>query len=398
MLGERAVEKEERTGFPQSIMGADYEPYRYEDKATLGFVGKNLEATYFLQRDAQERRNEEVGRKHRQLAYRIIETFIQLPVSPPVSEGYGIDDGKPRYFGEGEGFSTVFLRSYADDVKSLLKAIKFERDRHHGEWLDWAQEFGDWLLTQQDNDGGFPRAWSGETGKVLDSSTKTSYNPIPMFLLLTELTGDEKYKNAAIKAGEFIWRDGQNKGLFVGATIDNPDVIDKEAGTFSAEAYLALYDATGNRKWVEKASAAADFAETWIYLWEIPPPGDNTDKTIGLKEGMTTIGNHLISSGPSLTDNYMAFDVDEYVHLYKISGDQHYLEVAKILLHNTKSWIPLQNEYGMKGPGWQQEHWSLAPHRGRGMNRCWFPWITTSHLNGIFGLQDIGEDLNLDLN
>lgn len=47
MLGERAVKKEGRTGFPQSIMGAEYEPYQYEDKATLGFVGKNLEHLIF---------------------------------------------------------------------------------------------------------------------------------------------------------------------------------------------------------------------------------------------------------------------------------------------------------------------------------------------------------------
>lgn len=401
MLEERAVTKDGHTGFPQSIMGAKYEPYRYEDKATLGFVGKNLEASYFLLYDAQERENAAKGRKHRELANDIINTFIKLPVSPPVAEGFDLDDGSPRYFGEGEGFSTVFLRSYGDDVKSLLKAIKFERahGREHQNWLAWAKEFGDWLLTQQNENGGFPRAWDGKTGEVVDPSTKTSYNPIPMYLLLAELTGEEKYKEAAVKAGEFIWQDGQNIGLFVGATIDNPDVVDKEAGTLSTEAYLALYKATGDEKWINRASAAADFAETWIYLWEVPVPENNQDPTIGLKEGMTTIGNQLISTGHSLTDNYMAFDVDEYVKLYRLTDDPHYLEVAKILLHNTKSWIPTpEHPYDMKGYGWQQEHWSLAPHRGHGMHRRWLPWVITSHLNGIFGLQDIGEDINLNFN
>jgi hypothetical protein len=400
MLGNRAVTKDGRTGLPQSIMGANYEPYKYEDKATLGFVGKNLEASCFLLYDAQEREHTEIGSKHRKLAHDIINTFTQLPVSPPVSEGYDLDDGTPRFFGEGKGFSTVFLRSWCDDVKSLLKAIKFEQKhgRKHVEWLTWASTFGDWLLEQQSEEGGFPRAWSGKTGEVIDSSTKTSYNPIPMYLLLEELTGDKKYRDAAIKAGEFTWIQGQKDGLFVGATIDNPDVIDKEGGTLSLEAYLALYDATGDQKWIKRASRAADFAETWIYLWEILPPEDNSDHTIGLKKGMTTIGNQLISTGHSLTDNYMAFDVDEFMKLYRLTGDSHYLEVARILLHNTKSWIPTpEHTYDMKGYGWQQEHWSLAPHRGHGMHRRWLPWVTTSHLNGIFGLQDMGEDVNLDV-
>ena len=400
MLGERAITKDGRTGFPQSIMGAKSEPYKYEDKATLGFVGKNLEAAYFLLRDGQEREQTAIGLKHRKLANDIINTFTKLPVDPPVSEGYDLDDGSPRYFGEGKNFSTFYLRSYGDDVKSLLKSIKFEQiyGREHKDWLTWAQSFGDWLLRQQNESGGFPRAWNGKTGRVVDSSTKTSYNPIPMYLLLAELTGQQKYKDAAVKAGEFTWKGGQNEGLFVGATIDNPDVVDKEAGTLSAEAYLALYNATTDNKWSMRAAAAADFAETWIYLWEIPPPDDNTDNTIGLKKGMTTIGNQLISTGHSLTDNYMAFDVDEYVRLYQLTNDNHYLDVAKILLHNTKSWISTpEHPYDLKGYGWQQEHWSLAPHRGHGMHRRWLPWVTTSNLNGIFGLQDIKEDVNLGI-
>ncbi len=399
MLYERAVVKDGRSGFPQSVKGANYEAYDYEHKATLGFVGKNIEASYFLLYDAQERENTEIGGKHQKLANDIINTFIKLPVAPPVSEGYDLDNGKPRYFGEGVGFSSVFLRSYSDDVKSLLKAVKFERThgREHLDWLNWAQTFGDWLLTQSTDEGGFPRAWNGKSGEVIDTSTKTSYNPIPMLLLLHELTGDKKYKDAALKAGDFIWKQGQINGLFVGATIDNPDVIDKEAGTLSLEAYLALYEATGEEKWIERASKAADYAETWIYIWEIPPPEDNVDNTIGLKKGMTTIGNQLISTGHSLTDNYMAFDVDEYVKLYQLTGEKHYLEVAKILLHNTKSWIQTpEHLYDLKGYGWQQEHWSLAPHRGHGMHRRWLPWVTTSHLNGNFGLQDIGEDINLN--
>ncbi|MBE0653618.1 MAG: hypothetical protein IH594_07455 [Bacteroidales bacterium] len=400
MLGKNAISKHGRTGYPQSIMGAKYEPYDYENKATLGFVGKNMEAAYFLLRDGQEREDTETGKNHRKLANDIINTFIKLPVAPPNSEGYDIDDGSPRFFGEGVGFSTVFLRSYCDDMKSLLKAIKFERQngREHPEWLSWVQEYGDWLLTFQNEKGGFPRSWDGKTGKVIDSSCKTSYNPIPMYLLLSELTKEEKYKQAALKAGNFAWEDGQNKGVFVGATIDNPDVIDKEAGTLSLEAYLALYNETKDEKWIYRAKAAADFAETWIYLWEVPIPDDNNDKTIGLKKGMTTIGNQLISTGHSLTDNYMAFDVDEFVELSRLTGNDHYMDVARILLHNTKSWISIpEHPYDLKGMGWVQEHWSLAPHRGHGMHRRWLPWVTTSYLNGIFGLQDIDEDINLDV-
>jgi hypothetical protein len=43
--------------------------------------------------------------------------------------------------------------------------------------------------------------------------------------------------------------------------------------------------------------------------------------------------------------------------------------------------------YDLRGLGLQQEHWSLAPELGNGIQRGWLPWVSTSHLNGIFGLE-----------
>ncbi|MDQ6842866.1 MAG: hypothetical protein M3Z92_00740 [Bacteroidota bacterium] len=101
---------------------------------------------------------------------------------------------------------------------------------------------------------------------VVDSSAQSSFSAIPLLILMTKATGDATYKNAAIKAGEFIWNNGQKGGQFVGGTIDNPDVIDKEAGTLSLEAYLFLLETTGEKKWLKRAQMAANFAQTWIYI------------------------------------------------------------------------------------------------------------------------------------
>ena len=39
--------------------------------------------------------------------------------------------------------------------------------REHAEWLAWCRAFGDWLLTQQQPNGGFPRSWKPGTGEVV---------------------------------------------------------------------------------------------------------------------------------------------------------------------------------------------------------------------------------------
>ena len=63
--------------------------------------------------------------------------------------------------------------------------------------------------------------------------------------------------------------------------------------------------------------------------------------------------------------------------------------MARPILHDTKQMLALPGRtFDLRGPGWQQEHWSLAPERGDGLHRGWLPWVSTSHLNGIFGLEE----------
>ncbi len=182
--------------------------------------------------------------------------------------------------------------------------------------------------------------------------------------------------------------------MFVGGTPDKTNVIDKEAGTLSLEAHLALYEATKDTKWLDRAKVAANYAETWMYIWNVPMPEDESDDSLHWKKGVPTVGLQLISAGHSLVDAYMAFDVDEYAKLSVLGNDKHYLDVARILLHNTKGMLALPGRvYGLRGVGFQQEHWSLAPERGHGRKKAWLPWVTTSHLNGIFGLEEYDKKL-----
>jgi hypothetical protein len=112
----------------------------------------------------------------------------------------------------------------------------------------------------------------------------------------------------------------------------------------------------------------------------------------------------LIDSRGSGVDQYMSGDVAKYAKLYKYTGDSHYLEVARLLLHNTKVMLTLPGRtFGLADtPGFQIEHWSLAPPRGGGgggpLEFEWtIPWIATNHLDGIFGLEELDLKLFTEL-
>jgi hypothetical protein len=392
MLAGQVQYVDSRAGITNFVTAAANETPQPHPNAIMGFTGKNIEAAYCLLQDSY-RQNNPRSEAHRKLGIDIIETFTKLKMNPPAGEGFVMASGEPALAIPAN--KVVYLRSFGDDMKIAVRAYLLEK-RHgieHPSWRQWLVGFGDWLLTQQGPEGQFPRTWHPGTGQVADPSPQCTYNAIPFLVLLSEVTDSDKYFKAAVKAADYCWRHGGSSGIFVGGTIDNPNVIDKEAGTLSLEAYLTLYHATKDAKWLEYAKRAANFAETWIYIHHVPMPQDEDNSKLHWKKGVSTIGLQLISSGHSLVDDYMAFDADEYARMYLYTGDPHYFDVAGILLHNTKSMIALPaRPYDLRGSGWQQEHFSLAPPRGYGLHRGWLPWVATSQLNGIFGIYDLDDE------
>jgi len=213
-------------------------------------------------------------------------------------------------------------------------------------------------------------------------------------VVLSQVTGQSRFLASAIRTGDYHWLTYHSRDRFIGGTLDNPNILDKEAGTLSLEGYMTLYEATQDPKWLRYAIAAAEYAETWIYGWNIPMPADEDDSKLHWKKGVSTIGLNKINSTSAGGDQWMAGDVDDFAKLYYYAKDAHDLEVARILLHNTKNMIALPGRnYDLAGPGWQQEHWGLSPRRGIGSHRGWLPWVTVNHLEGILALEEFNYDL-----
>jgi hypothetical protein len=279
-------------------------------------------------------------------------------------------------------------------MRVLLRAYRRERGqgRLHPEWFDWVKQYCDWLIQQQRADGSFPRRWKRSSNEVAEASGTTSYNPVPLLVLLSEETKDPKYQQSAIRAAEYVWSNYGTRGVFIGGAIDNPNITDKEAGMLSMEAYLSLYDATREPKWLERAKAAANFAESWIWIWNLPMPPDQDDAKLHYKKGVPTVGVQGITAAASGgVDEYLDWAVPSYAKLYNLTKDQHYLDVARVLLHDTKSMVALPGRrYDVKGIGWQQEGWRVGQgaSRGIGGHRFWLPWVSANHLYGMAGLEE----------
>jgi hypothetical protein len=364
--------------------------------AAMGFVGKNLECADQLLREG-DRDTTARGRKMRETGLAVIASMIQaLPTVPLAATGYDLATGKPH----DHVWLAPWLRNATEDMRVLVRAYRRERalGRQHPEWFAWVKTYVDWLLQQQREDGSFPRRWKPGSAEIEEPTGTTSYAPVPLLVLMSEETGDQKYGQAAARAAEYVWANWGTRGLFVGGASDNPNITDKEAGMLSLEAFLSLYEWSKEARWLERARAAANFAETWIWIWNLPMPLDADDAQLHWKKGVPTIGLQGITAmGAGGVDEYLDWAVPSYARLYNLTKDPHYLDVARVLLHDTKSMLALPGrQYDMKGPGWQQEHWRLGPGgpgRGVGSHRFWLPWVSANHLYGITGLEEFDPAL-----
>jgi hypothetical protein len=362
-------------------------PVPGSDRAVMGFVGANTDAALALLIAAREPGADPA---HAELAAGILDAFAQLEVAPPAGEGFDLATGLPCCYREIDGVEAVFLRALAEGLLAALRASELA-GRRGDAWRDWALRGTAWLLGQQHPDGTFPRAWVAGTGEVLQDSRTATVHAVPLLVALAE-RGDTRARRAAVAAGEASWRRYARGGGFAGATLDNPDVVDKEAAVFALEGYLELQRMMSDVNWTDRALAAARAAETWIQLWTPPMPADAGEAELHWKRGRSAVGMQGITTGVTMTDGFLAVNAVAFVRLARLTADPHWLDVAYTVFHGSKAMLATTDDsLDLAGAGWQQEHWNLGPDRGFGLNRHWLPWAAVATLRGHQRLVEHGD-------
>ncbi|GAA1567320.1 MULTISPECIES: hypothetical protein [Kribbella] len=297
-----------------------------------------------------------------------------------------IDGDQPRW----RDWYQIFVRVASDGMDGMVDACRLMRDRGEpvATWEKAVTGFADFLVSKQYADGSFARSYTMDGSVASDARTNTSH-PIRFLCHTAALTGDGKYRKAAVAAGQ--WYVANTKDWqFIGGTADNPNVLDKEAGGMAFNAALALHDLTGEDRWLELAKRAADFTETWLvgWRWRIDTP-----RRSYARDG--AFGLSFIASGHSGIDNWICYQSWNFYRLFLFTGDTHYRDVATTILTAGVRTTELTGQsQGYAVPGLVEEAVGLSDLVVNGTN-VWLPWCTVAEVEPLSRFADMFGTVDL---
>ena len=288
----------------------------------------------------------------------------------------------------------LWVRQIGDGMEAILDAYVFEAKRgtRHAEWLDYCMHTADWLVKAQNEDGSFYRSYRDDGSCRMDSKASTPC-AVRFLVQLYLVTKNETYLQTALRAGEWTFLHEYRLFEYRGGPCDTSDILDKESGIYAMFAFMALYDVTQDPKWLEAACGAADYTETYTFVWHfpvhVPYPAHPFNRT-------HISGQSNVCAGMAGGDIYMAACSYTYYRLWLMTGDRHYLDFAEFLNRNCKQANDTDGSCGYRYIGLVNEgaHFGEQEYRSR---YHWLPWCTfvevdpASRFLDTFGAHEIAD-------
>ncbi|MFG0252066.1 MAG: hypothetical protein ACF8NJ_04245 [Phycisphaerales bacterium JB038] len=212
---------------------------------------------------------------------------------------------------------------------------------------------------------------------------------VPPLCLGYELFGDAIYKKAATKAAaHYATRHLSMEEPYWGGTLD-ARCEDKEGAWAGFEAFLAMYEMTGEAKYLDWAGHAADVALTYTVLWDIDLPAgrlrDHNLKTHGWTS-VSVQNMHLDVFGVVYTP--------ELYRLGELTGRDDLKRLAKVMYRSGGQMIDAwgsQGEQLQQTRFWQGGRATTPDHYRGGYAEEWTVfWITAHFLNAAAKFDEMG--------
>ena len=368
-------------GFPFAVSVSDFDHYYNEGVYGMGYIGSNIYCALLLY---------QVGLEQNNAGYiNEAKTILNFWSSDKIM-GYEVPVVEWRPENNADGGSPANansqLRKLVDGFEAMLESYQLGKlnGEDNKQWFDACVKFADTLVELQENDGSYFRRYSVVNRKLTDESSTTKLNtmfPVKFLVMMYKETGNKAYLDAAVRAADYSYENIYPMGKYAGGTDDGYLRIDREAGIYAANSWAAIFDATGDERYGKALEHALAYVMSYTYCYDyaVPSAGTTRESQINpVREG-GIIGLSIIANVGTNIDTFNAMEYYEMFRQYLRTGDDVWLEMAKMLEHNTKLTTDYEGKLGYIYKAMCCEATNVYNFKYFTAEQgVWLPWITAT--------------------
>ena len=272
------------------------------------------------------------------------------------------------------------------EAYDMLKSIDIDKP----EYLELAFGICDHALKTQAESGCYAKTWKNDGSVEIIDGTIGCFLILPI-LTAYEKTKDKKYLESAIKAFDFYYAELERDGFTTAGALDTYS-IDKESSSPLLRSALALYDVTGDRRYVDAGEKIAWYLSTWMMYYTIDYPEGSPIKNVNYD----TFGGTSVSTPHTALDMYALRDVISFMRLAELTGYKQWRERAIVLWCHASQLISDGTWFvnGRLRPAGSQDEAVFHTRWGRHVSgpfvpTQWFPgWPCAFRLENLRWLKD----------
>lgn len=298
-----------------------------------------------------------------------------------------------------------YLRTMTEPVFDLLRCYQLflELGIEKSKWKERIDGFVSFLQTFQNEDGSWYRGYQPDGHQAVidkeipkNAEAEKSATAVPLqFLCAFSRCFPEKACLPVIrKAADYLLRTAVENEVFVGGTMDNPNIIDKEAAQYAMAALFSCYELFKEPEYLNGAKISAYQFLSWNYTWNAP----NQIGTALEKQHFRTRGMGGINSiwGGGVVDIYSLFHIKELFLLGKTLHEQTFCDVAREIAISSTQFISHPGcSFGFVDYGMQPEGWGICSqgidegliHKGDTWGSL--GWIYSATIDGISRFEEM---------
>lgn len=316
------------------------------------------------------------------------------------TEWYGGDIRKPHTA------QWHLIRKSADAVFYLIRHFRLMEKlgiEVKSSWKEGTRGVCDALARLWERNGQFGQFVDSLSGEIrVGGSTSAAIAPAAL-VSAAEYFGENRYLDVALRSASDFYQKFTCAGFTCGGPGDALQNPDSESSAAIVESYAALYDATGDELWMDRASEAARQFASWVVAYDFRFPPDSTFAKAGIR---TTGSVYANTQNKHSAPGICTLSGLGLLKIFRATGDAFALDLLRDIARGLPQYLPHPlRPLGDAMPGHMCERVNMTDWEGVeriGETLRMTTWAETSlmltcvEIPGIYVRRDLGMAVAMD--